>query len=276
MADFNKLSIVTPVLNGELFIERLFNSILCQRYNKQVLQLEHIIVDGGSTDRTSELVQRYMREAVNTDLDIQYILGKDRNHVDALNLGILSSTGTIIGIANADDHYSHDAFEKLIRCLGRCNKHNLFVYGNCFVENGVSSYVFDKRFTLVNCLLGRHPINPISYFYSKELHNTVSFYNEMYQLVHDLDFLIRIRRVACCIRINSILGTFYKHPASKTVLSSADHTGLAEVALVTASHMRHLTRFEHCYFSIFRLVLNFWLKLKMIAIKTYSSSPKTY
>jgi glycosyltransferase involved in cell wall biosynthesis len=88
-----KITIVTPVYNGERFIEETIRSILDQNYP----HLEYIIVDGGSTDRTLEIVKSF------GDRVTRLISEKDKGMYDALTKGFSFATGELLCWLNADD-----------------------------------------------------------------------------------------------------------------------------------------------------------------------------
>jgi len=99
-----KVSIITAVLNGKDTIENAIRSILTQKYK----DIEHIIIDGSSTDGTLEVIGRCKHR-------IAKILSEpDKGIYDALNKGISLSIGEIIGVLHADDFYAHDEVLKTI------------------------------------------------------------------------------------------------------------------------------------------------------------------
>ena len=87
------VSIVTPVLNGGRFLAENLASVRGQDYP----QIEHIVVDGGSTDRTVEILRNTPR--------IVWISGRDAGMYDAVNRGFGMAQGELIGYQNADDRY---------------------------------------------------------------------------------------------------------------------------------------------------------------------------
>ena len=99
-----KISIITVVFNAELYIESCIQSVLAQSYD----DIEYIVIDGASTDRTLSIIEKYRSK-------IQiFISEKDDGLYDAINKGISLATGNVIGILNADDLFaSHDVIEKV-------------------------------------------------------------------------------------------------------------------------------------------------------------------
>ncbi|MFA5878949.1 MAG: glycosyltransferase family 2 protein [Candidatus Margulisiibacteriota bacterium] len=88
-----KISIITAVYNNKTFIKSAIESVLMQTYPN----IEHIIIDGGSTDGTLEIIKSYQ------DKISKFISESDKNLYDAINKGIKLATGEIIGTLNADD-----------------------------------------------------------------------------------------------------------------------------------------------------------------------------
>src|SRR5450432_1041994 len=97
------ISIITIVFNGERHLEQTIQSVLDQTYSN----LQYIIIDGGSTDQTINIIKKYEK-------DIYFwISEKDKGISDAFNQGIARATGDIIGIINADDWYEPTAIERV-------------------------------------------------------------------------------------------------------------------------------------------------------------------
>ena len=124
-----KISIITVVLNSEKFLEETIKSVLDQNYNN----LEYIIIDGGSTDKSLDIVEKYKKK-------ISFFLSeKDNGIYDAFNKGLARATGDIIGIVNSDDIYTKDAFKIILKYFnqypekdfyfGAVEKHYATLYG---------------------------------------------------------------------------------------------------------------------------------------------------
>ena len=92
-----KFSIITPVFNAAQTLEKTILSVIEQTFDAE---LEYIIIDGGSTDGSLEIIDRY-RDRISL-----VISEKDKGVYDAMNKGILNATGDVVGIINSDDWYN--------------------------------------------------------------------------------------------------------------------------------------------------------------------------
>ena len=91
-----KISLITVVYNGETFLQECFNYVMAQSYT----DVEYLVIDGGSTDRTMNIIQE-------NQPSIDYFVSeKDKGLYDAINKGIQRATGEVIGILNADDLFA--------------------------------------------------------------------------------------------------------------------------------------------------------------------------
>jgi len=128
-----KVSIITPSYNTGKFINDTIISIINQTY----INIEHIIVDGGSTDSTINVLKQYENH-------IKWISEPDNGMYDAINKGIDLATGDIYTYINADDYYFSKDVIELVAKIFKQNKHVDFVFGHCcFVDvYGVKQYVY--------------------------------------------------------------------------------------------------------------------------------------
>ena len=91
-----KISIITPTYNSEKTVSDTIESVISQNYP----DLEYIVIDGSSTDKTTEIVEAYQNK-----INIKLISEPDKSIYDAMNKGINLATGDVIGILNSDDFY---------------------------------------------------------------------------------------------------------------------------------------------------------------------------
>ncbi len=105
--DWPKISIVTPSYNQGQFIEETILSVLNQNYPN----LEYIIIDGGSTDNTVELIKKY------EDRITYWVSEKDKGQADAINKGLEKASGDFLCFINSDDTFNPLAFKELVQCF---------------------------------------------------------------------------------------------------------------------------------------------------------------
>ena len=117
-----KVTIVTPSYNQAPFLERAFESIWGQSGN---FELEHIVADGGSTDGSVDIIERYAKKLESgqfsprcRDLTFSWWSRSDKGQSDALNQGFQRATGTILGWINSDDCFADDlALDRVTRAF---------------------------------------------------------------------------------------------------------------------------------------------------------------
>ena len=110
------VSIITVVYNGEKYLEQTINSVINQSYKN----IEYIIIDGGSSDRTLEIIKEYEKY-------IAYFVSEpDEGLYDAMNKGIGISNGELIGMINSDDWYELNAVELMVCAFVKNPKKTIF------------------------------------------------------------------------------------------------------------------------------------------------------
>jgi len=184
-----KISIITPVYNGGEFIEKCIQSIQNQKYSN----LEYIIIDGGSTDNTLEIINKY-------SYFISYIISeKDKGQSNALNKGFSIATGDILCWLNSDEEYLPGTLETVSNIFNK-NAEIDFVYGNRYIEY----HEFDKIIKKIDVLPRISPFQLILYtgrivftdstFWRRELHEKTGLIDEINfpSLAMDVDWLLRL------------------------------------------------------------------------------------
>src|SRR5882672_2272557 len=115
-----KVTIVTPSYNQGEFLEETIRSVLLQGYPN----LEYIIIDGGSTDRSVEIIRRYEKWLAH------WVSERDRGQSDAINKGFSRSTGDICAYLNSDDVYLPHALLSVARLFEK-HPDAALLYGDC-------------------------------------------------------------------------------------------------------------------------------------------------
>jgi glycosyltransferase involved in cell wall biosynthesis len=214
------ISVITPVYNGEKFIAACIQNVIDQNCSN----VEHIIVDGGSSDRTLEIVQHYAAQYSH----IRWISEKDQGQSDAMNKGIKLSEGGVIGILNVDDYYEPNVLNQVSDQF-KTLPEPTFLTGNCNVLNEEDQILYVNRphkITIINLLADKipHPYNPSAYFYHKSLHKQIGDYdiNEHYAM--DLDFILKAVRHANVKYVDQTWGNFREIQGTKTNSAKSDGT----------------------------------------------------
>ena len=178
-----KISIITVCFNAEKTIERTIKSVLNQNYQN----IEYIIVDGLSKDLTMDIVMRYSNRIS------KIYSGQDLGMYDALNKGIKISTGSIIGILNADDFFSDDNVVSEIAEKFNSNNQLDAIYGDVTflsdidkVKRRYSSSIWNpNRF-----MFGLMPAHP-TFYCKKKLFETLGYYRLDFKIAADFELLAR-------------------------------------------------------------------------------------
>jgi len=209
------LSIITPVLDGAEQIEHCIENV---RHHAGP-DYEHIIVDGGSTDGTLDLV----RSALATDPHIRLLTGPDRGQSHAMNKGLAAAHGDVLGFLSVDDEYLAGGPALAVASLQTAPRPSIF-WGACEIDfQGQAQNWVQRPWRLEAWRLlagwpfGQHPVNPSSYFYHRSLHDLAGPYREDEHFVMDLEFIARaapfLRSVVC---LEQTIGRFHHAPGTKT------------------------------------------------------------
>ncbi|NJL77185.1 MAG: glycosyltransferase, partial [Saprospiraceae bacterium] len=208
---YPKISIVTPSYNQAQFIEETIRSVLLQNYPN----LEYIIIDGGSTDGTIEILKKYEPWLT------YWVSEPDRGQSHALNKGIARATGEWIGWQNSDDIYLEKAFFYFLSKWKLKTKADV-IFGNCYEINEYSNYIGRKYFIPFSKFVLRYHglvIQNQSAFFKKELMLSHPL-NEIYHYGLDFDFFLNIAfspKHYNFVFTKSFLSSYRRHALAKTV-----------------------------------------------------------
>ena len=179
-----KISIITITYNSAKTLQRALESVQRQSYT----DIEHVIVDGDSTDGTRELIEAYAKAHTN----VRWVSEKDKGIYDALNKGIRMATGDAIGFLHSDDvFYSTDSVAHIARALEEEGVQ--VVYGDLQYCNGEKVVRRWKSNDFNPCALkyGWMPPHPTVYV-RREVYQEVGEYDEWFRISADYDMMLRI------------------------------------------------------------------------------------
>lgn len=179
-----RFSIVTPCLNRAATIGAAIESVLAQGHPA----VEHIIVDGGSTDGTAAVLARYPHLTVIREID--------RNLYDAINKGLRVARGEVIGLLNSDDLYAPGAFAAAEAAFADPSVEMVLGAAEFFVEQD-GREVMQKRLSgPANALTEANVIGGITTmnaaFYRHALIDRLGLFDDRFPLAADKDFWLRL------------------------------------------------------------------------------------
>jgi glycosyltransferase involved in cell wall biosynthesis len=215
------LSIVTPVYNGEKFISGCIECVSAQNCEG----VEHVVVDGGSTDGTVQI----LRESARTYPHLRWISEPDRGQSDALNKGISMARAEYIGILNADDFYEPGGLLRVVEMIKDLPGPR-FIVGACNVLTTGDKLDWVNRprvlrfenLMMLDDEMWPFPVNPSAYFYPKAVHDIVGFYNLEEHYAMDLEFILAVVQTIEPLYVDAVLGNMRRIEGTKTFNSIRD------------------------------------------------------
>lgn len=210
MKDDIRVSIITPSFNQANFIERTIQSVLTQDYPN----IEYIIVDGGSTDGTTQIIKKYQKKIKES------ISESDRGQTDAINKGFERASGQILAWLNSDDTYEPGAIRRAVTYL-RAHPNSGAVYADVnFIDE------HDR-------IIGRFPAAQTDYqklrrgyvhvpqqscFFRAELWKRVGPLDPSFYFAMDYDLWVRISKLRTMdYKPGEVWANFRLHREAKTI-----------------------------------------------------------
>lgn len=221
-----KLTIITPSFNQAEFLEQTIESVLSQNYPN----LEYIIIDGGSTDGSVDLIRKYEKHLA------YWVSEPDRGQSDAINKGLRRSTGDVVNWLNSDDYYLPDALHyvgEVFRDPGTnvlCARSRKFSDNEVLFTLGTDIYPGNLAKTI-----GWARIDQPETFFRKTAVNAVGPLSMDLHYLMDREWWIRYLLkfgMEGIYRSEKVLVNFRWHPNSKSISQSeafqGDHDAIFE------------------------------------------------
>ena len=209
-----KVTVITPSYNSAKFIEICLKSVAAQR--SETFKVRHIIMDGGSTDETAEVVKPYLCE------DTEFISKRDKGPADAINQGFALSNSDYVCWLNADDVYEAGALERAAKVLD-ANLNASFCFGHCPIINAEGNEIrkfitrFKEFFFPISSMVVIQTLNYISQpsilFRTSAVRKVGDLRLDL-KAAWDYDFLLRLWNLGPAVRVKAVQAYFRWTPHS--------------------------------------------------------------
>jgi glycosyltransferase involved in cell wall biosynthesis len=251
---FPRITIVTPSFNQGQYIEETINSVLQQNYP----YLEYIIIDGGSSDRSVEIISR------NAARLFFWTSQKDNGQAEAIHQGFELGSGQILGWLNSDDTLTPGALLAVGKIF--CQQPDVqVVYGNANMvdKNGkIIRELHDVPFNRWAYVFGGINMHQASVFWRRSIYHKVGGLQTSLNYAMDYDLFLRFANAnAKFYYLNRCLANYRLHEGAKTV----KHRGMPSAEAISSK--RNLVREPsliyscgHLLFQMRRLIWFFWQK----------------
>jgi glycosyltransferase involved in cell wall biosynthesis len=206
--DLPRISIVTPSFNQAAFIERTICSVLDQNYPN----LEYIIIDGGSTDDSVELIRRYEKYLA------FWVSEKDRGQSHAINKGLKIATGDWVAWQNSDDIFYPGAFKSLANAARKNSKSTLII-GNMNMIDEQGDVINDLKYvtpTYESLLAEGMVLTNQAAFWRRSIHEKIGYLKEDLHYGFDFEWFLRILQYGRATHVNKTWGGLRMHSQTKT------------------------------------------------------------
>ncbi|MGM0779556.1 MAG: glycosyltransferase family 2 protein [Bacillota bacterium] len=261
------VSIITPSYNQGKFIRETIESVLSQDFK----DIEHIVVDGGSTDETLSILREYSKR----DARFRFISEKDNGQSHAINKGFKMAKGQIIGWLNSDDTYLPGAISNAFQMFNNRPDYSM-VYGDANITDVNNQIImrFKARHVRLKDLFRKCPISQPAVFMKKKMLEELGGVDEKLDFCMDYELWIRIAKKGYGMgRVPTILANSRYYPESKSGSKYAE-VGFPEII---STSQRHFGTVSRSWMKIFLLSYPtkgfFWALNLLRATSIFSNSP---
>lgn len=205
---FPRITVVTPSFNQAPFLERTILSVLNQDYPN----LEYIIIDGGSTDGSVELIKKYEKSLS------YWVSEKDDGQSQAINNGLKRASGEWIAWQNSDDIFYPGTFHALANAVRKKTQLSLII-GNMNLIDEYDQIINDLKYvtpTYHSLLAEGMVLTNQAAFWRRDVHEKIGYFNEGLHYGFDYEWFLRVLQVGRAFHVNQTWGGLRMHSQTKT------------------------------------------------------------
>ena len=222
-----KISIVTPNYNYGRFLKKAVASVFGQLSTESSLEVEHIVIDGGSTDKTLDILKdweaslRQLSPEVLARYAFRWVSEPDNGQTDAINKGLRMTTGDIVCWLNADEYYLPGALGKVALAFDQYPKAD-FIYGEPLFVDAQDKPIRVKRdYPFSKFVLLYHDCHIASCcsFWRRKILEAGHYLDDSYKVTMDYEYWCRLVRLGFTFQfIPNVIGAFTWHEKNVSVV----------------------------------------------------------
>lgn len=241
MSSCPKITIVTPSFNQGAFISEALLSVKQQNYS----ELEHLVIDGGSTDGTLDILRECSTKPEWKHL--HWVSEPDAGQSDALNKGFRAATGDLVGWLNSDDRYRPGAFASILDAVRSRPEADIYYGDYTFMDSQGRIRRIRREIEFNRFILHYHRVLYIpttTTFFRRRIFDDGNFLDVQLQLAMDYDFFLRLAQRGYGFKhVNALIADFRLHSESKT--GSFCEQQLKEHDMLARKYSLALSRFRN-------------------------------